>query len=249
MNPITRIRRQSRRAMAPGIDHLESRQLLSTAAMPVHGPMPAHHHHAMRLHHAAAVGRLQSGHHGVAVPAATVKASTSSNNFQVVAQFNNASFTATAAIADNDIWAVGTSNDNASTEQPLAVHFDGTSWSVVSTPTLSGRAYSKAWPPWPAMMSGPSGRQDISSTGIGSTIDRALERHELERRLQPESEAGGLAECGHGHLDEQRLGRGVLRQLLGGPGRALGRHELERRLQPRLQWHQRRPLRHLGRCQ
>jgi hypothetical protein len=120
--------------MAPGIDHLESRQLLSMLPMPAHGPMPAHHHQALRLHHAAGVGRAHSTHHEKAVPAATPAAST---GFQVVAQFNNASFAATAAIADNDIWAVGYST-SSSTNQPLAVHFNGTSWSAVSTPTLSG---------------------------------------------------------------------------------------------------------------
>src|SRR5262245_25187945 len=41
---------------------------------------------------------------------------------------------ATAAIADNDIWAVGAGSN------PLAEHFDGKSWSVVPTPsTINGR--------------------------------------------------------------------------------------------------------------
>src|SRR5438132_12321677 len=55
-------------------------------------------------------------------------------NFHIVAQFTNSAFGATAAIADNDIWAVG---DSSSTNQTLAVHFNGTSWSVVPTPTLA----------------------------------------------------------------------------------------------------------------
>src|SRR5437899_2870867 len=57
-----------------------------------------------------------------------------SKNLRVVAQFTNSAFGATAAIADNDIWAVG---DSSSTNQTLAVHFNGTSWSVVPTPTLA----------------------------------------------------------------------------------------------------------------
>jgi hypothetical protein len=103
------------------------------AAMPPHVAALAHRHHGMRLHHAAAVGRVHTGHHPGAVPAAT------STTFQVVAQFNNASFAATAAIADHDIWAVGTSNLDTNSDTPLAVHFDGTSWSAVPTPTLKGR--------------------------------------------------------------------------------------------------------------
>jgi len=134
MNPRTRILRQSRRAMAPGVDHLESRQLLSTILKPVHGAVLAQHHEALRPHHAAEVGRAHSTHHGKTAPVATPATTT---GFSVVAQFTNASFAATAAIADNDIWAVGDSTSTG-TEQPLAVHFNGTSWSVVPTPNLAG---------------------------------------------------------------------------------------------------------------
>jgi hypothetical protein len=52
----------------------------------------------------------------------------------VVAQFTNSALSATAAIADNDIWAVG---ESSSTNQTLAVHFNGTSWSIVPTPILA----------------------------------------------------------------------------------------------------------------
>jgi hypothetical protein len=92
-----------------------------------------HHHHSVRLHHAAAVGPVHSGHHAGADPAATVTATATSTAFTVVKHFNNASLSATAAIADNDIWAVG-----GSSSQPFAVHFDGTNWRAVSTPTISG---------------------------------------------------------------------------------------------------------------
>ncbi len=134
MNPRTRIPRQSRRAMAPGIDHLESRQLLSTILKPVHGAALAHHHEALRLHHAAEVGRGHSTHHGKAVGGATPETST---GFRVVAQFTNASFHATTAIAEDDIWAVGNSTASG-TAEPFAAHFNGTSWSAVPTPTISG---------------------------------------------------------------------------------------------------------------
>jgi hypothetical protein len=113
--------------MTPALDPLESRQLLSAAAM------PAHHRHTMRLHHAAVVERVHSGHHGGADPVAAT-----STSFHTVAQFNNTSFFATAAIADNDIWAAGSS---ISPQQPFAAHFNGTSWSAVPTPAVNGGVF------------------------------------------------------------------------------------------------------------
>jgi hypothetical protein len=98
--------------------------------MSAHEAALVHHHHPLRRHHAAEVGRFHTGHHGGADPA-------TSTGFSVVAQFSNASFLATAAISDNDIWAVGSSTSSGA-NQPFAVHFNGTSWSAVSTPTLSG---------------------------------------------------------------------------------------------------------------
>jgi hypothetical protein len=115
--------------MTPALDTLELRQLLSAAPMSAHEAALAHHHHHLPLHHAAVVGRFHSGHRW-ATP-------TTSTGFQVVAKFNNASFAATTAIAANDIWAVGDSNPNASNQQPLAVHFNGTSWSAVPTHALN----------------------------------------------------------------------------------------------------------------
>ena len=106
MNQRTRIPRRSRRTMAPVLDQLESRQLLSTAALPMQ---------------AAAASTAPS--------------------FQVVAQFNNASFSGTVAIADKDIWAVGSSNSTG-TNEPLAVHFNGMSWSAVPTPAVKGGSLS-----------------------------------------------------------------------------------------------------------
>jgi hypothetical protein len=49
---------------------------------------------------------------------------------------------ATAAISDNDIWAVGFSpNTNAPpvVDSTLAEHFNGTSWSIVQTAAVSSR--------------------------------------------------------------------------------------------------------------
>jgi hypothetical protein len=123
--------------MTPALDPLESRQLLSTAGMSVHKAALAHHHHSMRLHHAAVVGRAHSGHHGAILGA--MPAAVTGLRFVPSPQFSGG-LLATAAIADNDIWAVGF---NAQVPPPpapfvptLAEHFDGTSWSVVPTPPL-----------------------------------------------------------------------------------------------------------------
>ncbi len=50
---------------------------------------------------------------------------------------NGSELLATAAIAHNDIWAVGDVRDASGTASTLAEHFDGTSWSVVSTPSVN----------------------------------------------------------------------------------------------------------------
>jgi len=53
---------------------------------------------------------------------------------QIAGQLN-----ATAAIADNDIWAVGFSDEVSAppvVDSTLAEHFNGKSWSIVSTPAL-----------------------------------------------------------------------------------------------------------------
>jgi hypothetical protein len=54
----------------------------------------------------------------------------------------NAGLNATAEVASNDVWAVGSSiNSSTNLLTPLAEHFNGTSWSVVPTATLpSGTA-------------------------------------------------------------------------------------------------------------
>ena len=52
---------------------------------------------------------------------------------------NNSSLSGTAAIADNDIWAVGEiAGSTASSNATLAEHFNGSNWSVVPTPAVQG---------------------------------------------------------------------------------------------------------------
>jgi hypothetical protein len=44
---------------------------------------------------------------------------------------------ALAAVASNNVWAVGFSFDCISLLKPMALHWDGTKWNVVSTPKLN----------------------------------------------------------------------------------------------------------------
>jgi hypothetical protein len=70
------------------------------------------------MHHAAVVGRAHPEHHsGAGVSAAGLVANDSSASFQVVGQVN-ASFNGAAAIAHNDVWAVGNSVVNGITYAP-----------------------------------------------------------------------------------------------------------------------------------
>jgi hypothetical protein len=79
-------------------------------------------------------------------PALAASATSSAGNgLHVVASpfINNSTLSAAVAIADNDIWAVGSfaTGSTASTQQTLAEHFDGTSWSVVPTPAPQGSSF------------------------------------------------------------------------------------------------------------
>jgi len=50
-----------------------------------------------------------------------------------------------AAVAPDDVWAVGSVGDPAlGLERPLALHFDGTSWSVVPVPSVGGTSSLRA---------------------------------------------------------------------------------------------------------
>jgi hypothetical protein len=166
---IMRTRRPTRQTTILWVDHLESRQLLSTGAMPMHIAAMVHHHQRMAVHHAAVVERMHSGRHGEANPA-TGAAPATSTGFSVVAQFSNSTFVGTAAIADSDIWVVGTTNLDTSSDTPLAVHFDGTSWSAVPTPTLKGRADFEGVAAAASNDVWAVGAQNISSTGMAQPL-------------------------------------------------------------------------------
>ena len=55
-------------------------------------------------------------------------------------QVSGGSLAGAAAIADNDIWAVG-GISTPSGQQTLAEHFNGTSWSVVPTPSPTSNSF------------------------------------------------------------------------------------------------------------
>ena len=130
MNKRIRISRRFPRTTAPAVDLLEPRQLLSAARFSAVTE-------SLRHHHATVVEMSRHVHHApatvsAAAPSSAAPSPATSTSFHLVKQFNNASLSGTAAIADNDIWAVGGSNS-----QPLAVHFDGKNWSAVPTPTIN----------------------------------------------------------------------------------------------------------------
>jgi hypothetical protein len=55
---------------------------------------------------------------------------------------NNSSLSGTVALADNDIWAVGTITGNmTSNNVTLVEHFNGASWSVIPTPAVRGGGF------------------------------------------------------------------------------------------------------------
>lgn len=62
---------------------------------------------------------------------------------------------ATKAISDNDVWAVGYTSSG-----PLAEHWNGTSWSIVPTPKVSGGAFEGV---------SASGSNDVWAVGATST--------------------------------------------------------------------------------
>jgi hypothetical protein len=146
MNPRTRLALRSRRTMTPSLDQLESRQLLSASPVHVHAEALRHHHaavveHARHAHKAATRDSAAAATRDSAA-AATPDAATS--GFSVVATPTGV-LTATAAIADNDIWAVGytqtTTTEAGTFDVPFAEHFNGTSWTSVPTPALPVDTY------------------------------------------------------------------------------------------------------------
>jgi hypothetical protein len=120
--------------MVPGIDHLDLRQLLSAGILPLHGHVVGHDH-APRSRAAAAVAPVHAVQHA---DTTAVAGTVPGFNFVTSPSVANSNLNATSADAPNDIWAVGFSNPTSPlVEQPLTEHFNGTSWTVESSPTLA----------------------------------------------------------------------------------------------------------------
>jgi hypothetical protein len=119
------IRHSVRRNLVPRLDHLESRQLLSARTSHLHHPLDRHH-----LVHVAPT----------AYAAHTAAANSSVNGLNKLTNPNfNGILNATAAVAFNNVWAVGTAGTGATisaiqNSEPFIEHFNGTTWSVVKSP-------------------------------------------------------------------------------------------------------------------
>jgi hypothetical protein len=132
----SRLPGRPRRALAPIVDQLDSRQLLSSLGLPVHGPLPIHgpvlkhHHNPAHPHQPPDAAKVARGHD----PATTGRAGADAappvevGLGAVTSQVNlNGELLSTSAVSAADVWAVGGT---------LVEHFNGTSWSVVPTATL-----------------------------------------------------------------------------------------------------------------
>ena len=138
-------RRTSRRfqpTMTPGLDQLESRQLLSSGFQVVTSP--------------AVTGASLSA--VSAVSPTDIWAVGSDSTGPLIENFNgtswsvvaaptpagasSAEFSAVSALASNNVWAVGSSvtvnSSGVSVSSPLVEHYNGTSWSIQTTPATGG---------------------------------------------------------------------------------------------------------------
>jgi hypothetical protein len=84
-------------------------------------------------------------------------------------QISSAQLVGAAAISASDIWAVGSQPTSGPSQAPLAEHFDGTSWRVVSTPspTSASRFESVA----------AAASNDAWAVGVGGTNNATLIEH------------------------------------------------------------------------
>jgi hypothetical protein len=140
-----KILRRARRSMTPGIDRLESRKMLSTGVVPMHGPGPNPIHHHFPGTRAAMVAHVLAGHKvtyaAPAVSPLAVPVSSTVPSFNIVPSptITRSSLSAIATIADNDIWAVGNTQPfNTGDDVALAEHFNGTSWTSVAIANPGG---------------------------------------------------------------------------------------------------------------
>ena len=112
------------------------------------------------------------------------------------------------AVSANDVWAVGFAADSVSIAQTLIEHWNGSSWSVVTSPNVGSEdnelfsvAAVSARDVWAVGFA-------ATSTGGQIDADRALERRSVAGRAQPQPErSSGPFRCGS-RLGQRCLGRG-----------------------------------------
>jgi len=137
------------RSMTPGIDQLESRQMLST--VPGFNIFPSPVIARSSLNAIARISDTDIWAVGNTQPFDT------GDDVTLAEHFNGTSWTAVAipnpggfggvlsgvaAVASNNVWAVGSSGFDNSSGQPVATtlieHYNGESWSIVTSPTPTG---------------------------------------------------------------------------------------------------------------
>jgi hypothetical protein len=99
----------------------------ASGAAPV-PPSPGHQAGARSPHPAGPIARRS--------PATVITSPVCDGTYNVIASPNrtgNNLLESNTAVSVNDVWAVGISNDNATTSQTLAEHWNGTSWSILPT--------------------------------------------------------------------------------------------------------------------
>ena len=126
-------RRTSRRfqpTMTPGLDQLESRQLLSSGFQVVTSPTVT----GADLSAVSAVSPTDIWAVGSDSTGPLIE-NFNGTSWSVVAApaVSGGTLTGVSALSKNDVWAVGSANGS-----PLVEFFNGTSWSVQASPTISG---------------------------------------------------------------------------------------------------------------
>ena len=131
-----RISRRFQPTMTPGLDRLESRQLLSTGFQVVSSPTVTgsglNAISAVSPTDIWAVGSQPEGSTGQA-PLIENFNGTSWSQVPSPALSGFADLNGVSALSSKDVWAVGSDNGN-----PLVECFNGTAWSVQASPTISG---------------------------------------------------------------------------------------------------------------
>jgi hypothetical protein len=119
--------RRNQRRIIPGVDSLESRELLSLLHLG---------HHRGELPRGAAA--VASAAHHRARAAAHTDASVTGLKLATAPAVAGSVLHGVAAIASHDVWAVGGVGDVFNNGTTLIEHFDGATWSVTPSPALAG---------------------------------------------------------------------------------------------------------------